>query len=1334
MQRYRLPGYEMQLLGELQKQQNSAQFCDTLLQTEGISVPTHSCVLAALSPYLSRKLSAAPSPPSGQKRQLHLQAVKPQTLLKLVGLLYSGELEVNGSVEQNDVLAAARLLGMADLVGGQKDGKTKDMEFQERWQSLRMCRKMQDAQVQAEMSGMKDTHISREKRSCVSTGTQTVNAGEKAVGSSFTLSNQTNTPTTEPALSVAQNLDFSILVQPQNITLEQHLCSTSFPLIPRMPSGAPSDGESTSYQSSDSLTNPTSTSQTSSNLTFPISLNDTSNSLTPEGDITYQQSSYFVDSIQVLAKERAGLEDSQTNDQMTEKRVEGEVMPGEERGNSTEKRCANANTGTKSLAKMKQMQQMMETAQISIKVKLRRRRANGGMWEVVSMQDTDETLSVLTSLTQDGSNHKRPQRELTTIQQPSPCITHLCPPQKPNTQIPQPAPTNSHNPPPHPNTSSDSQPPFSNYVTPNHNKELVSASLPQPRGPVEETDEQIEKLLEDIMIGLNILPNLENDCKKSHDMSVTHNGAICLVPITENEAGQSQMQTAVTAEDSVFFQDFRTQNGHPSSTHTGIQGCYTAPNQSSCTSVSPVPPDAVLINQQQRSPQHHPSVGSMGQTDGMLSPGSQNGLYPEAPTTSSVIASALYSIGQEPDYPSFQVASSQEEQNILQFLPLSNGNETPSLHSFPLPCMDDLRLPPCLSPLEPSTSAANQPAPDLSISYGINTEQQQLSRHGRPWLTEKPRSLQFPLSTIAERENKHTSLKQHHAHWSMQCLDRLELNSQQGITCADSGIENRARERTISACSQNAAELKSDHKRTKKSLKCKQCETVCDSVTPKRRKRKFPNDLQDAVGTLLTYPTLKVSDGTKSQINLSVCSVSLSSNNVLAKEREAVNGPSDMPSKFGRKTNEQSTMTEEMKEKISPEGYTKSVNTDQTRIRTRSFLRKAQESPSDVSTEISPIPKSVICRAMIVAKQVSQKCKRNRGRPKITKLEELPPSDGTPPIVEKEGHNGENEQQTEKDLPMEALENSEKTKRECKKRTRTRGAEVEVIPQKKTISAESTAKVEAENNRDVIPAVKKVGTQKQMVSLKEFKKLIKRQHLKTWKLKENQKMNETVEDKREACDDTVSNYEEESTKEKEMDIGVTQPEDKGGIEESQVILNVTVDKNHNRIFKKSTDENHRSQQGDLITAAGQGISLFGEEDLPVCPKLSAEGGAEREQPLTSQDQALPLSIGLSDTMQTTDDASSSHSENQLPQENKMPLDHNLNPQTPERMGPSLSDAGRLGCIQEEEEVEVDVLLYSPDKVSQPRECEAGLDNTDIIPDEEDEEDVNEIDVTGDEAE
>lgn len=168
----------------------------------------------------------------------------------------------------------------------------------------------------------------------------------------------------------------------------------------------------------------------------------------------------------------------------------------------------------------------------------------------------------------DVSNHRRPQRELKNIQ-PPPCIAHLYAPQKPETQIPQPATTKSPAPPPHPNTLSDSQPFSSDYFNPNHNGELVSAPLPQPQGPAEESDEQIEKLLEDIMMGLNILPNLERDCKKSHHLSRTFDGAICQIAVTENAAGQSEMHTAVTAEDCVCYQDCGTQSGH-SSTDTGI--------------------------------------------------------------------------------------------------------------------------------------------------------------------------------------------------------------------------------------------------------------------------------------------------------------------------------------------------------------------------------------------------------------------------------------------------------------------------------------------------------------------------------------------------------------------------------------------------------------------------------------------------------------------------------------------------------------------------------------------------------------------------------------------
>ncbi|KAM7393676.1 hypothetical protein PAMP_020531 [Pampus punctatissimus] len=1248
MKRYWLPGYEMQLLGELQKQQNSVQFCDTLLQTEGISVPTHSCVLAALSPYLSRKLSAIPSPPSGQKRRLQLQAVKPQTLLKLVGLLYSGELEVKGSIEQNDVLAAAHQFGMVDLVEGQKEDKTektKEVELQERWQSLGRCskycfdteerdesRKMQDAQVQAQMAGRRDTYSPVEKRNCVSTGTQTVKAGEKPVGTSLTLCDQTKPPTPEPAPSDVQSSDLSLLLKPQNITLEKQFCS------------------------SDCITNPTPTSQVCSNLIVPVSLNDTSNSLTPAEEGAYQQSSQLVDSIQVFAKERAGLEDGQTNkDQMSEKRDNGGVMPEEEKGNSTEKRHAHANIGMKSLAKMKQM---METTQISIKVKLRRR-TNGELWEVVSMQEADETLSVFTSLTQ-----------------------------KPETPIPQPASTNSPKAPPHHNTSDS--------VTLNHTGELV------PHDPVEESDEQIEKLLEDIMMGLNILPNLERDCKKPHHLSTTLNAAICQVPVTENEANQSQIHAAVAAADRVCYQDF---SGHSSTD--------TAQNQPSSTSLSPVPPDAAL-SQQQSSLQHRSSVRSVGQPDEMLSK-SQNSLYPEAAT------SALYSRLQEPQYPAFQVASSQEEQNILEFLPLSNRNETLSLHSFSSPCMDDLRLPQCLSPLEPHMSAAKQhPDLNISVNHGNNTEQQP-SLHQRRWLTENPGLLQFPLSAIAHRENKRTSLKQdtHHTYGSMHHLEHLEFNPQHGRTCPDSGPENTVGEkRRISAHSQNAAELKFDPRRAKKSLECKQTDAKGDYVAPKNQKRKRLSETQDAVAPVLTYQNLKVSDRTKGQINLSVCSVSLSSNNVLVKEREMATSSSKMATKCGGKTNQQSTTTEKLKEKTrNLEECTELVNTDQTRIRTRGFLRKTQAMPSNTSTIRSPVPKSVICSSTIVTKQVSLS-RRKRGRPQKIKVEELTPPDSVP-IIEKKGHN------EGKDEPKEDLENSGKTKSECKTRKRNRSAEVEVIPPKKTISTESSAAAEGKNNNDVIPAVRKPGKSKHMVSLEKLQKLIKHQHLKTGKSKESRETNETVrnaEDERKARNNAVSKCEEESTSEAEMDIDVTQPENSGQTEESHHIFSVTADENHNHILKKSTAGSHRSRRGDTSSAAGREtrdthpLSPFDGLEEEVT-KLAAEG----EQPLNGQ--ASPRSTGVSDKTQTaTNDGGSSHSD--------------WNPQTVETTGPSLSDAGRFswrsGCNQEEEEV--DILLYSPDKEPQSKECEDGLDNTYETPDEEEEEDVNEIDVTGDEAE
>lgn len=96
-----------------------------------------------------------------------------------------------------------------------------------------------------------------------------------------------------------------------------------------------------------------------------------------------------------------------------------------------------------------------------------------------------------------------------------------------------------------------------------------------------------------------------------------------------------------------------------------------------------------------------------------------------------------------------------------------------------------------------------------------------------------------------------------------------------------------------------------------------------------------------------------------------------------------------------------------------------------------------------------------------------------------------------------------------------------------------------------------------------------------------------------------------------------------------------------------------------------------------------------------------------------------------------------HIDTHLPQDNRLPSDDDLCPWTADRTGPHLPDDGGMsrtsGCDhEEEEEVEVDVLLFSPVRAPEIRECEDTL-NMEVSPDEE-EEDVNEIDVTGDEAE
>ncbi|XP_031652969.1 BTB/POZ domain-containing protein 18-like [Oncorhynchus kisutch] len=90
MWRYQRPGFKALLLAELQRQRRCRQFCDKVLRAEGVSVPAHSYILSALSPQLSCALSTAPAPPSGQSQLLDFQVFGACTLVRLVGLLYSG--------------------------------------------------------------------------------------------------------------------------------------------------------------------------------------------------------------------------------------------------------------------------------------------------------------------------------------------------------------------------------------------------------------------------------------------------------------------------------------------------------------------------------------------------------------------------------------------------------------------------------------------------------------------------------------------------------------------------------------------------------------------------------------------------------------------------------------------------------------------------------------------------------------------------------------------------------------------------------------------------------------------------------------------------------------------------------------------------------------------------------------------------------------------------------------------------------------------------------------------------------------------------------------------
>lgn len=136
---------------------------------------------------------------------------------------------------------------------------------------------------------------------------------------------------------------------------------------------------------------------------------------------------------------------------------------------------------------------------------------------------------------------------------------------KPEAPIVHPATADSPEPPPPPSptkTTSDGQLVCGECSSPKRSGELESAALGQPPGSSEESDEQIEKLLEDIMMGLNILPNSERDCKSPRHPQLSQEGApaVCQDTVSEKQQEQSEVHAVSSAAGCVYCEDFSSKN------------------------------------------------------------------------------------------------------------------------------------------------------------------------------------------------------------------------------------------------------------------------------------------------------------------------------------------------------------------------------------------------------------------------------------------------------------------------------------------------------------------------------------------------------------------------------------------------------------------------------------------------------------------------------------------------------------------------------------------------------------------------------------------------------
>lgn len=79
-------------------------------------MPAHSCLLSAISSHISSSLSSKPAAPGGHSHLLEFKDLSPSTLLHIVGLVYTGEMAGEGEKEKQEAFSAAAKLGIHGLV------------------------------------------------------------------------------------------------------------------------------------------------------------------------------------------------------------------------------------------------------------------------------------------------------------------------------------------------------------------------------------------------------------------------------------------------------------------------------------------------------------------------------------------------------------------------------------------------------------------------------------------------------------------------------------------------------------------------------------------------------------------------------------------------------------------------------------------------------------------------------------------------------------------------------------------------------------------------------------------------------------------------------------------------------------------------------------------------------------------------------------------------------------------------------------------------------------------------------------------------------------------